>query len=405
MKNTAGPPVEGEDFFGRTSELARLLELIDNHDVLLLGPRRIGKTSICRQVMEKVKQQNWQTVEINVASCQDERAVLRKLYEAVSPALATWLDKVKSGVATGVSALAERLQSVDLAGFGIELNRGSEQDWTQSGNKLLKLLAQAEQPWLIYVDELPIFLFNLIRNDANGGVQRVRRFLDWFRNDVRAQPDTRHIRWLLSGSVGLDTLVQEHRMADTINSLKHETLPAFGEDMAVAMLTKLAGHYALPFDAAHAISLVAQIRWPQPYYLQLAFQNLRALHSCNPDSALAELIPPAIKKLAEPDCANDFHHWRERLSVQLSKADAAHVEALLDYCAKDSQGVRPEMLLEVLAQRLPNDSNEEMRQRFIRLRDILLRDAYWQADETSGSKRYRFCLEPLRLWWLGRNTL
>ncbi|MCP4040931.1 MAG: hypothetical protein GY731_03100, partial [Gammaproteobacteria bacterium] len=42
---------------------------------------------------------------------------------------------------------------------------------------------------------------------------------------------------------------------------------------------------------------------------------------------------------------------------------------------------------------------------FIRLRDILLRDAYWQANETETGKRYRFCLEPLRRWWVRRDTL
>lgn len=97
-------------------------------------------------------------------------------------------------------------------------------DWTKVACDLLRLIVQAEQRWLIYVDELPILLFNIIRNDPQTGVQRVRRFLDWFRNDVRALPDARQVRWLVSGSVGLDTLVQQHGMADTINSMRHQTL-------------------------------------------------------------------------------------------------------------------------------------------------------------------------------------
>lgn len=40
-----------------------------------------------------------------------------------------------------------------------------------------------------------------------------------------------------------------------------------------------------------------------------------------------------------------------------------------------------------------------------RLRDILLRDAYWQPDDSTGGRHYHFPLEPLRRWWLRRNSL
>ena len=43
--------------------------------------------------------------------------------------------------------------------------------------------------------------------------------------------------------------------------------------------------------------------------------------------------------------------------------------------------------------------------RRVRLRDVLLRDAYWSPDEAGGSRRYRFNLEALRQWWLRRTTL
>ena len=42
---------------------------------------------------------------------------------------------------------------------------------------------------------------------------------------------------------------------------------------------------------------------------------------------------------------------------------------------------------------------------FRRLRDILLRDAYWLVDDSSGTRHYRFALEPLRRWWNRRNSL
>jgi len=248
-------------------------------------------------------------------------------------------------------------------------------------------------------------LFNMIRDDAQTGVQRVRRFLDWFRNDVRALPGTGKVRWLVSGSVGLDTLAQQHGMADTINSMSHQSLEAFAEDVALAMLAELAARYGIALSDAAARGLVDAVQWPQPYYLQSAFHHLRTLLSANRTAIAAEMIEQAIDRLVQPGADNDFHHWEARLTLQLPRVDADHALALLTLAARDPAGTRPEMLLTMLEERMTNATVEEARRTFIRLRDILQRDAYWWPDETSGTRRYRFRLEPLRRWWLRRDTL
>ena len=54
---------------------------------------------------------------------------------------------------------------------------------------------------------------------------------------------------------------------------------------------------------------------------------------------------------------------------------------------------------------MPHATREEALQKFVELRDILERDAYWWPDESTCQKRYRFRLEPLRRWWVRRNSL
>ena len=55
MDNIAGPPVEGDNFFGREADINALRALLEHHDLLLLGPRRIGKTSIARALMRVMR--------------------------------------------------------------------------------------------------------------------------------------------------------------------------------------------------------------------------------------------------------------------------------------------------------------------------------------------------------------
>ena len=171
------------------------------------------------------------------------------------------------------------------------------------------------------------------------------------------------------------------------------------------MLGKLAARYAMSLSNDDARSMIAAVVWTQPYYLQLAFNHLRSLMQGEPDTKAGELIEHAIDKLIQPGGDNDFHYWEGRLSIQLSGADANHCLALLTLAAQTKDGARVETLFAELQGRMHNATAEEVRHAFVTLRDILQRDAYWWPDESTGAKRYRFRLEPLRRWWLRRNSL
>ena len=409
MDNIAGPPVEGDNFFGRDAQVAAFKETLQHHDVLLLGPRRIGKTSFARAVLKAAAADGWQVIEINVASCSDEKAFVEKLSRAVEGQARSMAGQTWAAIRARTSDLLGRIDAVQLpvpgAGTaGVKLRAAGGEDWSVVATDALRLMGQARQTWLIYVDELPIFLHTLIRGDSAGGVQRVRRFLDWFRNDVRGVPECRQMRWLVTGSVGLDTLVQRYRMADTINSLKHESLAPFTDALAADMVLRLADRYELSLTPDEAQALVHAVQWPQPYYLQLVFNFLRRLAAGTGQPA-GGLISKAIDQAVQPGADNDFHHWEERLFMQLDRADAEHAVALLTMAAEAAAGARPEALLVELQRRLPDDTEDAQRDKFIELRDILLRDAYWWLDESSGARRYRFRLELLRRWWLRRRQL
>jgi len=409
MDNIAGSPVEGANFFGRSAVAQDLWDTLQNDDILLLGPRRIGKTSAARAVMTLARDSGWKAIEINVAACVDEKGFLDKLGAELKKAIDSLPGKLWDGAREKLGALGNRIKSLKLGGFGgtvdISLSGPDSDDWSKVGNDLLTLLDELDNRWLIYMDELPIMLFNIIRQDQTGGVLRVRRFLDWFRNDVRALAGAQKVRWLISGSVGLDTLVQEHGMADTINSLNHQSLPPFSEALACQLIRELAARYTIALDATAIARLVAAIRWPQPYYLQVAFQHLRSLVTAAPATPPQDLIDKAVDQLIQPGADNDFHHWEKRLEMQLSPDLARLAKALLTQSATQPSGTRAENLLATVQQRHPNATDDEALALFARLRDILLRDAYWQPDDSTGSRHYNFPLEPLRRWWNRRNSL
>ena len=53
ISNKVGPPVTGEDFYGRIEELSRAHRYLDsNHSLVLSAPRRIGKSSFPKRLLK-----------------------------------------------------------------------------------------------------------------------------------------------------------------------------------------------------------------------------------------------------------------------------------------------------------------------------------------------------------------
>ncbi len=57
LPNKFGPWVTGDEFFNRTAEVERLTQLLDEkNNILLVAPRRIGKTSLVRETFRRMEE-------------------------------------------------------------------------------------------------------------------------------------------------------------------------------------------------------------------------------------------------------------------------------------------------------------------------------------------------------------
>ena len=67
ISNRVGPPVTGDDFFGRVEELSRAHEYLDsNHSLVLSAPRRIGKSSFAKRLIADKKELGWNCAYIDL---------------------------------------------------------------------------------------------------------------------------------------------------------------------------------------------------------------------------------------------------------------------------------------------------------------------------------------------------
>lgn len=380
MKLTVGNPVEGDDFFDREDEQKRAWRHLESDHLLMLAPRRIGKTSLIYRLRDTAQAHGFYSVYCSFAGCNDERDCVTELFKALHP-LQTIGQKTK--------AMFGGIKSIKYSDFGVEWGGGG--NWRQAGEEIATALADTEYQWLVCIDELPVFVVKLLQQ-GDEGRERARTFLYWLRN--LRQAHYRQVKWLLAGSIGLDTMAARLRIGDAINDLKPFPLDAFSRDCAERFLDALAQSYGIALPPEVRDHIVARIGWPVPYYLQLMFSSLRDTVEDDGAPLAVATVDGLFEKLLGPAYQGHFDYWRQRLDDELGQPDAGHAVRLLNRLAGTREGLDAATLGFVLH---PHIADTEERDRLLRhLLNVLDSDGY--LVRLDG--RYVFRLEWLRLYWL-----
>lgn len=384
MKISVGNPVEGDDFFDREQEQFRAWRKLEGSHLLMLAPRRIGKTSLILRLCSTAGQHQRYAVHCSFAKCESESDCIRELFTALA---------TQQSIAQRTKALFASIKSVKVGELGIEWHAASAEKWREAGEELGKALSDGSDDWLVCIDELPVFIINLLQQ-GDEGRRRARAFLYWLR-DLR-QTHYRRVKWLLAGSIGLDTLAARLGLSDTINDLEPFPLDAFSEDSALRFLAELARSYGIALDEELRTAIVRRVGWPVPYYLQLMFEHLR--EECleqgrEPDAVMVEQV---FEKLLGMGYRNHFDYWRQRLDEELGQPEAGHAAFLLAKICQSAAGEPRANLAQALGQRFGDiDERDKMLNYLL---EVLVSDGYLM--QRAG--RYAFRLEWLRVYWQRR---
>ena len=279
LKNTSGSPVKGDSFYDRVEEQRRIWTRLETDNLLLLAPRRVGKTSLLYRLLDTAESHDFSAIYLSVSDKSTELAFVEALYTAV--AKQDWGWRVIKGLRKGlVGKLLKRVKKVQLpAGAGLEFSDAAAEQWAMLAESLTHALSKREGGWLIMIDELPLFVMSLIRDDPT--LTRARTFLNWFRELRIGLEASDNIRWLLCGSIGLDTVAARHGLGDTINDLYLVDLGAFEPHIADCFLDALGRDYQLPLGAEVRARILDRIGWPIPFYLQVVFAMIRERHAAD----------------------------------------------------------------------------------------------------------------------------
>ena len=392
MRSSTGRWVSGGDFFNREREL-RILEtrVRDRNHVLLTGQRRMGKTSVARELGRRLETEGWVFLFANVEGATCAEDAIADIAQAVHPVrsissrFATGLKRWLSGNIEEISAYEFRTK------FRAGLNAGS---WRHHGEQLLRACAEQDKPVLLVIDELPIFLKRVLRGEDGAG--RSDEFLSWLRGVLQSIGDGSPVL-IVSGSIGLAPLVKRLGIPDRINHLDPFRLGPWNRDTSVECFQHLAESCGLEVEDGVANVVYDALGVGIPHHVQSFFARLRDHATMQDrDRVTVEDVEEVYRtELLGPSGQNDLVHYETRLKEALEDENyRIAMEILAEAATQDVFTPNARCCLERLYAQVVDDALGRIADTL----EILMHDGYLEASDDG----HRFPSRLLQDWWSAR---
>ena len=395
MRSATGRWVSGDDFFDRESELRILAQRVrDGNHVLLTGQRRMGKTSLVRELGRRLTEGGgWAALYTDVedATCpEDVVADIARAALPVCPVVARM--RLFANLAQRAIGAVEEFGA---AGARLKIRAGlSAGNWREHGAELFRGCAAHEQCVLLVIDELPIFLKRLLR--AEDGATQVEGFLSWLRGVIQGLGGDSPVL-IVSGSIGLMPLVQRLGIPDRINHLQPFRLGPWGRDSSVACFDELAKSVGLSVEDGVAEAVYDSLGVGIPHHLQSFFARLRefAVMESRDRVTVSDVEKVCRTGLLGSAGQNDLVHYDTRLHDALdAESYSIAMDILAEAATQEVLTAGGRRRLGELYSRIVSDAHG----RVTEVIDVLLHDGYLELRDDG----YRFPSHLLRDWCAAR---
>ncbi|MBT9554585.1 MAG: ATP-binding protein [Myxococcales bacterium] len=356
LRTTTGNWVDGDQFFGRDSELHQLRERLDAGDhILLSAMRRIGKTSLMRETIRRMKGE-YRTVFVDLESCGDFTEAVAHLAAGMSKHVSV-LSKIKSWFKDGV----DNLDEVQIADLTVRLRDRIGAGWRDRGDEVLATMAAGSPRVVVFIDELPILLGKCLRTETGDvsadGRREVEQFMLWLR--WNAQQHQGRLSFVFAGSIGIEPLLRSVGLSASLNNVVSVNLEPWDTETALSCWGALGRNYDLEIDYAAGERMAERLGVCIPYHVQLFFDRVRddARRRKARTVTLTDVDRVYAERMLRAQGGQDLHHMEERLRLAIRKPLQALAFDLLTQAAV-TPALTASAALELAGRRVPPDTTD-----------------------------------------------
>jgi hypothetical protein len=391
-RSLIGQIPDPDELYGREEFIDHLWQLIDRNNILLLAPRRFGKSGVMRHVLMRPRP-NFLPLSFELEDVDSpEEFVWRVTRELLKQdILQSLLSKAKRLPKTLAGWVKDNFDEAEFEGAKLKFKKDIKEDWREAAKRMLTELEKADKTIIFLFDEFPAMLDRLIEKQ---GEPVARDFLAWFRTVRMEQKDVlRRHRFIVAGSVGIDQILRKLGAADKLMDFARLTIEPLDETTALQLASDLARSCSVNCNDAILGRLFELIGAPVPYFIHIFMSQLAQLpRTQRADFSVADLERVYTERVLGPTCRHYFHHYSGRLQRYGKTGEKAAV-AVLRAVAGQGRISRPALFDIYRKARGKTASDQAF--------DELMADLEyeWYLSLDTGTNEFHFRLKVMQDWW------
>jgi hypothetical protein len=369
----------------RSAERALLKRKLEaGRSVHMPAPRRVGKTWTVGHLATDLRADGWHVIESDVEGMRTPAEFARDLCARIESQHSI-KDRFKAHS-------VQRITNLLGGGWGDKpLDALGRIDPIEFAETLIASLDQSGGSTAIIIDEISYFF--LVLAEANA------REAHAFAYKLRAfQQRYKSVRWLITGSIGLDVIARRHGLEGAFVDFDTVVLEPFTPAEALSYMRDPAIQKTLnhSFDADDAdfAAMFSNLGWLAPYYLNLIGNEVRPSVTGAAGSrarATRADLDAAFEKLLQPNRKSAFAVWREHIDKNLPKPDRTVAKHILDFLSKRPNGETEDTLLAQVLHFIGGTNKPQLRE----ILAMLLNDGLLGRPD----RRYVFRSGLIRRYW------
>ncbi len=332
-----GSPARDDDFWFRDAFVDDLWEALKKHNLLMVAPRRIGKTSVMYRMLEQPKD-GWLVIHLNVEDLKNPGDFFVTIVDAIYEHQPNFLKEALASTWDFLKNMFSHIDTIEAFEVKLELRKieDIDENWRARMDQLIDKVIASNKKILFIIDELP----DLLNAIAARSTDEFAAFLHWFRK-TRDKSLKSNLRWLTGGSINLLTTLDQQGKVNLINDLKVETLLPFNSNEVAIFVERMLSDHQVRFDKSVAPRVIELLGSPIPMFLQLLTQELYRKWKRNRDETVtAETVIEVFNKALLGETARDkLQHYRSRIEAYYPDEDKDAACGLLTRLSLSDKGI------------------------------------------------------------------
>ncbi len=393
-----GGVARNDDYYFHKSFIDDIWNSLKKDNVLLLAPRRTGKTSIMYYMLDHPGK-GYKVIHLNVEDLGRPAEFFLSLIDAIKEHQPEYLKKLTSSWIL-FKDIGSRIDEIGFLDFKIKLRKATdwERRWKELAQQLLEKVIAVDEPVLFIIDEFPDMLTAM----AEHSLEELTSFLHLFRKMRIGSQNNDKIRWLVGGSVNIHGTLDELGLINLIGDLKTELLPIIQEQEVVDFVGMMLKDRKVKYDESLIHQMCSLLGDPIPFFLQLFTQELyRYWRRERPDVLKARQADMVFRHALLGEAAHDkLQHYYTRIQIYYPPDEQEAAYSLLDALALSDAGVSEKGLFgQYQRQQLTLSEQRSVRQMQQSFKRLLLRleSDFYIHEQNNGRRDFNSFL--LKTWW------